>query len=107
VAESQTLEQLQSRLADFRDERDWAQFHSPSNLAAAIAVEAGELQELFLWSADGSEVVAERRTDVEHELADVLIQALNLANPGYRCCRCGAPEDQDQHGALPGREGAW
>jgi NTP pyrophosphatase (non-canonical NTP hydrolase) len=71
---------VQRRLAAFRDAREWSQFHSPRNLAAAIAVEAGELQELFLWSEDGSEVIAARRTEVEHEIADVLIQALNFAN---------------------------
>jgi hypothetical protein len=33
-------------------QRNWQQFHTPRNLAAAIAIEAGELQEALLWKAD-------------------------------------------------------
>lgn len=64
----------------FRDERDWAQFHTPKNLAAALAIEAGELQELMLWKTDAE--VAELVTSKDHhgrlsdEAADVLIYAL-------------------------------
>src|SRR2546426_6681667 len=36
----------------FRDERDWAQFHTPRNLAAALAIEAAELQEIMLWRSE-------------------------------------------------------
>jgi NTP pyrophosphatase (non-canonical NTP hydrolase) len=36
----------------FRDERDWEQFHTPRNLAAALSIEASELQELMLWKTD-------------------------------------------------------
>ncbi|HEV7493364.1 nucleotide pyrophosphohydrolase [Baekduia sp.] len=76
-----SIVELQRQLALFRDARDWLQFHSPKNLSAAIAVEAAELQELFLWSqTGGAEVLADRRQAVEDELADVLIQCLNFAN---------------------------
>lgn len=75
------LATLQARLREFRDERDWAQFHGPGNLAKAISVEAAELLELFLWVAgEGEEVLAARREEVEAELADVVIQCLNFAN---------------------------
>lgn len=76
------LEAVQARLRRFRDERDWAQFHSPGNLAKAISVEAAELLELFLWVAGEGEdeVLEERRVEVEAELADVLVQCLNLAD---------------------------
>lgn len=76
------LAALQERLERFRDERDWAQFHAPANLAKAISVEAAELLELFLWTSGETEesVLQERRAEVEGELADVLIQCLNLAN---------------------------
>lgn len=78
---AQDLAAVQARLAKFRDERDWAQFHAPANLAKAISVEAAELLELFLWAGDGGdEVLAARRAEVEAELADVLIQCLNFAN---------------------------
>jgi NTP pyrophosphatase (non-canonical NTP hydrolase) len=68
----------------FRDARDWAQFHTPKNLAAALAIEAAELQECFLWKAD-AEIEAEmaadpRREAVAEELADVLMFALLLAD---------------------------
>ena len=71
-------------LRKFRDDRDWKQFHNPKDLAAAIAIEAGELQEHFLWktreevAADLS--VAGRRQAVVDELADVLICSLLLAD---------------------------
>lgn len=58
----------------FRDERDWAQFHSPVNLAKSISIEAGELLECFQWSDDGD---PER---VQSELADVLTYSLLLAD---------------------------
>lgn len=76
------LAAVQARLKSFRDERDWAQFHSPGNLAKAISIEAAELLELFLWASPGDEdeVMASRRGEVEAELADVLIQCLNFAN---------------------------
>ena len=68
----------------FRDERDWSQFHTPKNLAAAIAVEAAELQEQFLWKTDKE---IERnlkggptREAVVEEIADVLMFALLLAD---------------------------
>lgn len=73
---------LQARLAQFRDERDWAQFHRPGNLAKAISVEAAELLELFLWVSGEGEVDAlnSQRPEVEDELADVFVQCLNFAN---------------------------
>jgi hypothetical protein len=43
------IQHLIDALVAFRDERDWAQFHDSKNLAAAIGIEAGELNELFLW----------------------------------------------------------
>ena len=58
----------------FRDARGWARYHTPRNLAEAISVESGELLQCFLW--DG----AFPRGNAEHELADVLIYALNLCN---------------------------
>lgn len=75
------LASLQALVRRFRDERDWAQFHTPKDLAAAIAVEAAELQELFLWQdADAqAATVAGRNEAVRHEIADVVILALAFA----------------------------
>jgi NTP pyrophosphatase (non-canonical NTP hydrolase) len=77
-------EPLIEELRAFRDARDWKQFHNPKDLAAAIAIEAGELQEHFLWRST-DEVARDldeprKRRDVIEELADVLICALLLAD---------------------------
>lgn len=61
-------------LREFVKERDWAQFHSPENLAKSISIEAAELLECFQWS---SEFDAER---VHGELADVLTYCHLLAD---------------------------
>ena len=76
------FDELTQRIVAFRDERDWKQFHSPRNLAASISIEAAELLELFQWSTDSSlaEDVDEKRTDLERELADVVIYALLMAH---------------------------
>jgi NTP pyrophosphatase (non-canonical NTP hydrolase) len=76
------LRTIRDKLAAFNAERDWAQYHSPRNLAMAVSVEAGELLELFLWSADGGPQppVASRQPRVAEEAADVLISLLNLCN---------------------------
>lgn len=61
-------------LRAFVAERDWAQFHSPENLAKSISIEAAELLELFQWNAD----VDEQR--LRDELADVLTYCMLLAD---------------------------
>src|SRR5215217_4432281 len=76
------LTAISERLRKFRDAREWEQFHTPSNLAAALAIEASELQEIFLWtrsSDDDVQVLNEKEGAVADELADVLISALNFA----------------------------
>ena len=68
----------------FRDARDWSQFHTPKNLAAAIAIEAAELQERFLWKTDEEIAfdlkVGPKRDAVVEEVADVFLFALLLAD---------------------------
>ncbi|HPW20033.1 MAG TPA: nucleotide pyrophosphohydrolase [Vicinamibacterales bacterium] len=72
------------RLLAFRKARDWEQFHRPKELAAALAIEAGELQEQFLWKPE--ETAQEVREDaarlgqIRDEVADVAIYALLLAH---------------------------
>ena len=51
------LQALTAEIVAFRDERDWAQFHTPRNLAVGLAIEAAELQEEILWKTD-AELVA-------------------------------------------------
>jgi len=63
-------------LIDFRNERDWEQFHNPKDLALALNVEAGELLELFLWKKP-----EEAKTEkVQEELADIFAFAFLLAD---------------------------
>lgn len=66
---------ITSALLDFRNERDWEQFHNPKDLALAINVEAGELLEQFLWKDAG----AANPEKVKEELADVFAFAFLMA----------------------------
>ena len=72
------LKELLSLLEEFRDERDWGQFHDSKNLALALSIEAAELNELFLWKKESdSESVDKER--LREELADVFAYAIMLA----------------------------
>jgi dCTP diphosphatase len=75
-----SLAQLKLKLQQFVEARDWAQFHSPKNLAMAMIVEAAELVEHFQWTseAESSELSAEKREQVGHELADTFVYLLRI-----------------------------
>lgn len=77
-----TLENLKEALRLFAEERDWAQFHSPKNLAMALGVEAAELAEHFQWltQKESFSLSPDKRKAVGHELADVLIYLVRLAD---------------------------
>jgi NTP pyrophosphatase (non-canonical NTP hydrolase) len=77
-----TIESLTRCLRAFAAERDWAQFHSPKNLACALSVEAAELLEHFQWLTDeqSRQLPPERLAAVGHEAADVLLYLLQLAD---------------------------
>jgi dCTP diphosphatase len=81
-ANSLSIPELQERIRAFRDERDWMQFHNHKDMAAALAIEASELQELFLWKNSGEveEVAATRQERLREELADVAVYLLELAD---------------------------
>jgi len=74
------LEHVTSQVIRFRDERDWKQFHTPKNLAAALAIEAAELQEAMLWKTDTeAEALAASKAghqSLSDEVADVMIYVL-------------------------------
>jgi len=76
------LEDLTQRILDFRDQRDWAQFHGLKDEALSLVSEVGELAEHFRWrEGDALESrVAERREEIGDELADVLYWTLLLAH---------------------------
>lgn len=75
-----TLLEIKTRVLEFVRERDWERFHSPKNLSMALAAEAAELMEHFLW--DTPEASVERATTeaVADELADIVIYAIEFAN---------------------------
>jgi NTP pyrophosphatase (non-canonical NTP hydrolase) len=79
-----TVGALKEAWARFVAERDWNQFHSPKNLAMALAVETAELMEHFLWvDNDASHAIARdpvTREQVADELADVTGVVLALCN---------------------------
>lgn len=77
-----SLTAITARLRDFRDRRDWQQFHTPRNLAVSISIESGELLEQFQWVDDeGLEAhVEQHRETIGEELADVVIYAIQLAD---------------------------
>ncbi len=77
-----SLLSLRDALREFSAARDWDQFHSPRNLAAALSVEAAELLEPFQWLTDeqSRNLPPETRAAVEQELADVLLYLVRLAD---------------------------
>lgn len=81
-ARADRLDALTERLRAFAAERDWEQFHSPKNLAIALAVEAAELLEQFQWLTEEQSRAPDsaRLQRVRHELADVLLYLLRLAD---------------------------
>lgn len=76
-----SLQDLRIRINSFVSERDWAQFHTPKNLAMAMIVEAAELVEHFQWDtpADSQHLSAGKREAVAHELADTFVYLLRIA----------------------------
>ena len=69
------LQELKEKIDAFTAERDWKQFHTPANLAKSISIEAGELLECFLWNETDYSL-----EDVKEELADVLMNCIQLAS---------------------------
>ena len=69
------IEEIINKLIEFRNERNWEQFHNSKDLALAINVEAGELLELFLWkNAEDAD-----KQKIKEELADIFAFAFLLA----------------------------
>src|SRR5512134_3685987 len=75
-----SLAELQTELDVFVEERNWAQFHTPKNLAMGVAIEAAEIMEHFQWcSGDESySLPKEKRAEVANEIGDVLMYLLGL-----------------------------
>ncbi len=77
-----TIQELKKKIEKFMNEREWKQFHSPKNMTMAIAAEAAELMEPFLW-VEGHEAKQElekKRDAIEQEAADVAIALLTFCD---------------------------
>lgn len=75
--------EIQGKIRDFAEERDWVQFHTPKNLTMALSIEASELMEHFQWltSAESEQIMdGAKATAVRHEMADVAVYLLRLAD---------------------------
>ncbi|XP_048855675.1 glutamyl-tRNA(Gln) amidotransferase subunit B, mitochondrial [Brienomyrus brachyistius] len=82
-SEKPSMDDIRRLQAEFTDERDWNQFHQPRNLLLALIGEVGEVAELFQWRGETAEGLPDwnvaEREQLEHELSDVLIYLLELA----------------------------
>lgn len=77
-----TIKMLRERVRRFVAARDWEQFHSAKNLSMSIAIETAELMEHFQWedASDMKPFSPSRRREIEHELADIVVYALDFCN---------------------------
>lgn len=77
-----TIEEITVRIRAFRDARDWMVFHNPKDLAVAIAAEAGELMQPFVWkTAEQAEQIAvTKKAEIENEIADVALLLFEMAD---------------------------
>lgn len=72
-------EETINQIIQFRDKRDWRQFHNPKDLAISISLEAAELLEVFQWSAE--DIICENKLDkIREELADVINYCVLMAD---------------------------
>ena len=82
--DSTNITHLKGKIQGFIKERDWEKFHKPKDVAMSIAIEAGELMELFQWKTD--EEIEENlnnpayKEKVEDELADIITFCIAFAN---------------------------
>ena len=76
------MEKIVQKIREFRDARDWRQFHNPKDMAIAISIESAELLEHFLWktNAEVEKRVAEKKEQVSDEIADIGIYLFELAD---------------------------
>lgn len=73
------IKKLTDKAVEFRDERNWKQFHNPKDLAISLSLEANELLENFQWK-DSSEAINTNMENIKDELADVVVYSLLLAS---------------------------
>ncbi len=76
------IKKITERIKEFRDERDWKQFHDPKNVAISIMLEASELLEHFQWKtkAEVEDFIQNNRESVQDEIADIAMYLFELAD---------------------------
>ena len=72
-------DETMQRVIQFRDDRDWRQFHTPKDLAISLSLEAAELLEVFQWSGTDLEC-RDKQDRIREELADVLSYCVLMAD---------------------------
>ena len=74
------FDEVKQKLLQFRDERGWAKYHDPKNLAEAVSIESGELLENFLWrtSAESRNLNQAEKESIGQEVADIFIYLIYL-----------------------------
>jgi NTP pyrophosphatase (non-canonical NTP hydrolase) len=79
---SDSIADLTARIRSFVAARDWEQFHNPKDMAVAIAAEAGELMQHFVWQQPGQveKRAVEKREEIASEIADVAILLFEMAD---------------------------
>lgn len=77
----QSFEHVRANLREFVDERAWDAFHTPKDLALSVAIEAGELLEVFQWRhLQAADITPEDRRRIQDEVADVVLYCMLLAD---------------------------
>jgi NTP pyrophosphatase (non-canonical NTP hydrolase) len=73
---------ITAKIRQFRDERDWGQYHSPKDMAEAISIESAELLEHFLWkrAEQSTETAHRKKEEIADEIADIAIYLFELAD---------------------------
>ncbi|WP_141528004.1 nucleotide pyrophosphohydrolase [Bacillus sp. AFS023182] len=73
------LKKVYEKILEFRDQRDWKQYHDEKDLAISISLEANELLENFQWRSS-EEALARSRQNIKEEMADVFIYLIQMAD---------------------------
>jgi len=77
-----SIAKITEEIKQFRDQRDWLQFHDPKNMAVSIMLEASELLEHFQWKtkSEVKEYIQSNRESVQEEIADISMYLFELAD---------------------------
>ena len=76
------INKITKKIIQFRDERDWMQFHDPKNMAVSIILEASELLEHFQWKTkeEVEKYVMQNKSEIKDEIADIALYLFELAD---------------------------